>query len=132
MKAQIKVGPKLIVEVEGATHTDLFKELAQAQEVFEHEQCGKCKNGDVRFVVREVDKNLYFELHCRNPHCRARLPFGQAKEPNKGQLYPKRKFGSLGKNEQKQRASEKDYAEKHYGYLADNGWHKWEKDAEPE
>jgi len=131
MKAQLKVGPKLIIEVDGQTDTDLFAGLARAQEVFEHEKCGKCNSTDLRFVVREVDGNKYYELHCRNLQCRARLAFGQAKEP-KGELYPKRKFTSLGKNEQKQRVKEKEYADKHFGYLEHNGWHKWEGDPEKE
>lgn len=125
MKAQLKVRPTLIVEVEGETETDLFEGISSAQEVFEHEKCGHCQNSDLRFVVRQdKEENKYYELHCRNIACRARLPFGQNKKP-KGSLYPKRKFESLGPAEQEQRKVEKEYADKHYGYLDHSGWYKY-------
>jgi hypothetical protein len=128
MKAQIKVRPNLIVEAEGETEADLFENISSAQEVFEHEKCGLCGQSDLRFVVRtDSDENKYYELHCKDIKCRAKLPFGQAKKP-KGKLYPKRKFDSLGPSEQQQRMSEKAYADAHYGYLDHNGWYKYTKE----
>jgi hypothetical protein len=127
MKAQLKVRPNLIVEVEGETEADLFENISSSQEVFEHEKCGYCSNTDLRFVVRQDDEeNKYYELHCRDAKCRARLPFGQMKKP-KGSLYPKRKFDSLSPSEKEQRQSEKTHADSHYGYLDHNGWYKYKK-----
>jgi hypothetical protein len=79
---------RLSVEVEGDKQKDVFGQLARFQEVFEHTTCGKCKKGDVRFVVRIVDDNDFYELHCAS--CRARLAFGQHKGKD-GTLFPKRK-----------------------------------------
>jgi len=125
MKAQLKVRTNLIIEAEGETEADLFENISSAQEVFEHEKCGHCGGVDLRFVVRQDDEeNKYYELHCRDTRCRARLPFGQAKKP-KGKLYPKRKFESLGPAEKEQRKAEKEYTDKHFGYLANNGWYKY-------
>lgn len=128
MKAKLKVNSKLIIEVDAETQTDLFQGLSSAQEVFEHEKCGFCSNPNLKFVVRQDDEeNKYYELHCSDVKCRARLPFGQAKKP-KGNLYPKRRFESLSEGEQEKRKAEKDYADKHYGYLDHSGWFKYVKE----
>lgn len=136
MKAQIKTGSKLIIEVEEDSETELFEAISSASETFTHEECGCCKNTTLRYVVREVGGNKYYELHCTDYKCRARLPFGVAKK-NKGKLYPKRRWDSLsnGKEEDEtklagerlKRASEKAYADAHGGYLANNGWYKYVK-----
>jgi hypothetical protein len=81
---------RLNVEVEGEKQKDVFMELARFQEVFEHSKCGKCGSDDVRFVVRSVDDNEFYEIHCQN--CRARLAFGQHKG-KEGTLFPRRKDG---------------------------------------
>lgn len=129
MKAKLKVNSNLIIEVEQETEADLFEAISSAQEVFEHEKCGYCSNPSLRLAVRQDDEeNKYYELHCKDVKCRARLPFGQAKKP-KGKLYPKRKFDSLGPAEKEQRANEKKYAEEHYGYLDHNGWYKYVKES---
>ena len=87
MKVRYTSG-RLSVEVEGDKQKDVFAELAKFQEVFEHNKCGKCGGTDVRFVVRTVDDNDFFELHCQE--CRARLAFGQHKG-KEGTLFPRRK-----------------------------------------
>ena len=132
MKVKLKVSPVMIVEVEGDTQAEVFKELAAAQELFQHEKCGCCQSNNIRFVVRQDDEDHdYFELHCLEINCRARLPFGQAGKP-KGSLYPKRRFASLSDkgspSEQEKRIGEKDYAEKHGGFLPNNGWYKYKKE----
>lgn len=138
MKAQIKTKPNLIVEVEGDTQTELFEAIAMGEEVFSHAECGYCKNTNISFVVREdKEGNNYYELHCKDIRCRARLPFGVAKTP-KGSMYPKRRWDTLsnGKTEDKtklagerlKRANEKEYADKHGGYLEHNGWYKYKPD----
>ncbi len=138
MKAQIKAGAKLIVEVEGDSETELFENIASAEETFTHEECGHCKGTKLRYAVREDDeRNKYYELHCQNLQCRARLPFGVGKK-KKGSLYPKRRWDSLSNGkleddtklggERLKRSDEKEYAEKHGGYLPFNGWYKYKKE----
>jgi hypothetical protein len=128
MKAQIKAKANLIVEVEGDTQTELFEALARGEEVFSHAECGYCKNTNISFVVREDQEgNNYYELHCKDLRCRARLPFGVAKSP-KGSMYPKRRFDSLSPTEKIKRADEEGYAKAHGGYLNYNGWYKYKPD----
>ena len=87
MKVQYTKG-SLSIEIEGERQKDVFGELARFQEVFEHNQCGKCQSEDVRFVVRVVDDNDFYEIHCQG--CRARFQFGQHKS-KAGTLFPRRK-----------------------------------------
>ncbi len=87
MKAIFQSG-RLSIEVEGEKQKDVFRELSQAQEVFQHEACGKCKGTELRFVVRNVEDNDFYEIHCLK--CRARLSFGQHKG-KEGTLFPRRK-----------------------------------------
>jgi len=81
---------RLTVEVEGEKQKDVFSELAKFQEVFEHSVCGKCGSTDTRFVVRNVQDNDFYEIHCQSSKCRARLAFGQHKGKD-GTLFPRRK-----------------------------------------
>jgi hypothetical protein len=61
--------------------------LAAAQEVFESEsECGCCHAKELRFRVRVVDENEFYELACS---CGARFEFGQHKKG--GSLFPKRR-----------------------------------------
>jgi hypothetical protein len=92
------------LEAVGDTHKDLFEQLASLQEVFENTVCGICHIDNVRFIVRTVEDNNFYEMHCQNINCRARLAFGQHKKG--GSLFPKRK------DDTGQR-------------LANNGWTKW-------
>jgi ribosomal protein L40E len=69
--------------------------------VFEETKCGKCGSENLRFVVRTVDENEYFELRCMD--CGAKLAFGSMKKG--GGLFPKRKDGD--------------------NWLPDGGWLKW-------
>lgn len=93
---------RIAVEVEGESQKDLFLELARFQEVFEETTCGKCGSENLRFVVRTVDDNQYYELRCLD--CGARLAFGVHKKG--GGLFPKRR----GENNE---------------WLPDRGWVKW-------
>jgi cytochrome c5 len=91
------------LEVEANSPKDAFKKVAEFQEVFEGETCGACQSDDVRFQVRGVEGNDYYELKCNA--CFAKLAFGQHKVG--GTLFPKRKLadGSYDKE--------------------NKGWHKW-------
>ena len=92
---------RISVEIEGDSQRDIFAEIARFQEVFEETKCGKCGSENLKFVVRTVDENEYFELRCMD--CGAKLAFGSMKKG--GGLFPKRKDGD--------------------NWLPDNGWQKW-------
>jgi len=106
MKIQIQVSPTITAQVEGNTQVEVFEELARLQEIFGQSRCGKCKSQHLKFVVREVDDNKYYELQCID--CRAALSFGQHKKG--GSLFPKRK------------AENEDGTTK---WLPNDGWTKW-------
>jgi ribosomal protein L40E len=93
---------RLKVELEGDSQKDLFEAISKFQEVFDETSCGKCQSENLRFVVRNVEDNLYYELRCLD--CGARLSFGVHKKG--GGLFPKRKDND-GK------------------WLPDGGWLKW-------
>lgn len=105
MKLRYKVGEKLEFELEGAGQKEIFKELAAIQEIFGEEACGVCGSKNIKFIVRNIENNDYFELRCSD--CSAILAFGQHKKG--GTLFPKRKDD-----------------EGHY--LPSKGWHKWVKE----
>ena len=77
MKVKYRVGDKLEFELEGSGQKEIFKELAIIQEIFAEEKCGLCGKNNLRFVVRTVDSNDYYELRCND--CGAVLAFGQHK-----------------------------------------------------
>lgn len=106
MKALYNVNGKLQFEVEGSGQKELFKELATIQEIFGEEKCGSCNKDSIRFVVRNVEDNDYYELRCHD--CGAVLSFGQHKKG--GTLFPKRK-------------------DDQGNYLPHKGWHKWTKES---
>ena len=90
MKVRYSVDSKsrIVFELDGATCKDIFREVAEIQEIFEADRnCGLCGEPDIRYRVRAVDDNEFFELVCGN--CQATLPIGQKKD-GKG-LFPKRK-----------------------------------------
>ncbi len=76
------------VEIEGENQKAIFAGISTFQEVFEQTTCGKCKGENLRFVVRNVDDNDFYELHCQS--CHAKLAFGQHKSKD-GTLFPRRK-----------------------------------------
>ena len=95
---------RIKAEFDGESPKELFTEINKFQEVFEEDTCGKCGGQDVKYIVRTVDDNQYYELRCGSIKCAARLSFGVNKKG--GGLFPKRKDGD-GK------------------WLPDNGWVKW-------
>lgn len=108
MKCKLNVG-NIEFEIEGSGEKELFKEIGKVQETFGNKACGACKGTDLRYVVRAVDDNEYYEIHCQNIACRAKLAYGQHKKG--GTLFPKRK----------------DSDDK---YLPNGGWVKWEGNKE--
>lgn len=105
MKILYKVNDKLTFELEGEGQKEIFKELATIQEIFSEEKCGLCGSSNIRFVVRNVDGNDYYELRCID--CGAVLAFGQHKKG--GTLFPKRKDDDGN-------------------YMPNKGWHKFVKE----
>jgi len=104
MKVKFKPSSKIEFELEGSGQKEVFKELATVQEIFSEERCGACKKDDIKYVVRNVDDNDYYELRCLS--CGAALSFGQHKKG--GTLFPKRK-------------------DENGNWLENSGWHKWQK-----
>ena len=78
MKVTYKASDKLSFELEGAGQKEIFKELALIQEIFSEEKCGLCGKNNLRFIVRNVEGNDYYELRCND--CGAVLAFGQHKK----------------------------------------------------
>lgn len=112
MKVNKSSNGTVTVQAEGDTVKAVWKQLAILEEVFCEKQCGKCQGNDLRFVVRNVDDNDFYELHCKNPKCRAKLAFGAHKKGES--LFPKRKT--------------EDEETKKEVYLPDNGWQKWDNE----
>jgi hypothetical protein len=107
MKVIYTANDKLQFELEASGQKEIFKELALIQEIFSEAKCGICSSTNIKFVVRNVDGNDYYELRCMD--CGAILAFGQHKKG--GTLFPKRKDDSGN-------------------YLPHHGWHKWSKEKE--
>tara|TARA_S200002703_G_scaffold20667_5_gene17031 strand:- start:18403 stop:18735 length:333 start_codon:yes stop_codon:yes gene_type:complete len=105
MKVLFKPSDKLTFEIEGAGQKEIFKGLAMVQEVFSEAKCGVCGSENIKFVVRTVEGNDYYELRCMD--CGAALSFGQHKKGDT--LFPKRK-------------------DEKGNWLENGGWHKWNKD----
>jgi len=96
MKVIYKANDKLQFELEGSGQKEIFSE----------EKCGLCGSTSLRFIVRNVEGNDYYELRCND--CGAVLAFGQHKKG--GTLFPKRKDDDGN-------------------YLPNKGWHKWQPNA---
>ena len=109
MEAQYRTRDgRILIKVEAEHQKSLFKGLAAVQEVFEAEaECGCCQSKELKFRVRVVDENEFYELACS---CGARFEFGQHKKG--GSLFPKRR-------------AEDGTA------LPNRGWAKWEAAASP-
>ncbi len=102
IEGEIKVNDKLNLKVKAEGQKELFKNLATVQEIFGENNCGMCGDDKLRYVVRTVDDNDYFEMRCTK--CGAILSYGQHKKG--GTLFPKRK-------------------DEKGNWLKDGGWHKY-------
>jgi regulatory protein YycI of two-component signal transduction system YycFG len=85
---------RMTFELEGVSQTDLFRQIAMVQEVFEDTICSnKDSSSDVvNFVVRHVKDNDFYELQCvdkNKPALRyAKKKFGVHKGKD-GTMFPK-------------------------------------------
>ena len=93
MKATLAT-PTVTFELEAATPKELFKLIAETQEVFGERHCGRCGSEDLRFVCRSVDSHDFYEQVCES--CTAKLVFGQSKQRT-GHIFPVRKLDRDGK-----------------------------------
>jgi len=116
MTVHYKLNDKVTLEVTGEEMTSIFEELARGAEVFQDVLAHKGKGDDRRVgndviprVRTDKEENKYYELHSRK--LGAKKTFGCTKQG--GHLFPKLK-DSEG------------------GYLPDNGWRVWDKDAQKE
>jgi len=105
MQVMFKMNDRITVTLESKDQKELFEELGNLQEIFGHNECGKCKKTDLKYQVREVDGNKFYDLICKS--CGARLAFGSHKKG--GTLFPKRK-DEEGK------------------YYNNGGWLKWNRE----
>lgn len=83
---------RMTVEIEGSKLTDLFEGVARFQEVFEDNTATKGgeTSNDVRYVVREVDGNKYYEKRVNSGPLRGvKKSYGVHKVG--GGLFPKSK-----------------------------------------
>jgi hypothetical protein len=94
---------RLTFELDAGSQKDLFEGIATLQEIFESDStCGMCNSTDLRFRVREVKDNKYYEMRCGK--CNAQLSFGQHKTG--GTLFPKRTTDE--------------------GDMPNRGWYRWQ------
>lgn len=92
MKAHYRTkSNRITFEVEGQSVKDLFRGIAEIQEVFEaDDQCGHCESKNIQFRLRRNEGNEFYELACED--CNAALSYGQTKKGDT--LFPKRKDAS--------------------------------------
>ena len=123
MKAQIPLANGVIVEVDGTTPQECFKQVAAMQAVFEDTKCGLCDSPNLLYTTRKIDDNEYFELRCKD--CYGKLTFGQGKS---NPLYPKRYVtdakGKAVKDEETGKAIPLGKKK--------NGWVKWNPETQKE
>lgn len=89
MKFRYQTRTKIWVEFDAATCKEAVKQLSDIQNVFEEHKCGACGGSDLRFRHAVNQGFNFYELHCLNPNCRARLKFGQRQDD--GEVFPQRK-----------------------------------------
>ncbi len=64
MKITYKISDKMQCEIEEDGQKEIFKKLSSIQEIFGEAECGLCKCTNLRFAVRSVEGNDYYELKC--------------------------------------------------------------------
>ena len=123
--ARVKASENLWFDVSADTEPELFKQIARVQEVFSVSKCGKCGCKDLKFVVRTAaKKSKWLEVVCQDIGCRAKLVYSTTEDNNF--VYPKIRWDHLSDAQKEQRADEKDYADKHNGFLPNAGSFKFQ------
>jgi len=131
ISAKIKATDDLWFDVSADSEPELFKSIARVQEVFSVKKCGKCGCKEVKFVVRAAKKkSKWLEVCCQDLSCRAKLVYSTTEDGNL--IYPKKTWNMLSEAQQKQRHAEKGYADKHGGFLPNDGWFVYQKGQEDE
>jgi hypothetical protein len=90
LKAHYRVKPELMFELEAKEQKDIFRQVAEIQEVFSEKCCGLCGDTNLKFTVRNVEDNEFYEMRCTKPGCFGKLAYGQNKKG--GTIYPIRKL----------------------------------------
>lgn len=123
MLIRLKINDDLWIEQEADKENDAFKAISRLTEIFKHEECGRCHSRDIKFVCRkDKDENDWLEIQCSSfQNCGAKLVFSTVKGKG-GEIYPKTRWNHLSETQQEQREDEKDYSEKHNGWLPNGGW----------
>lgn len=135
MKAQVKVSPSVVVEVEAPKQKDLFKTMASMFEVFGVKKCGLCGSPDIVPVWRSVTKVEgkkmetfeYPEYHCKDHledgrRCGARLALGTINDDT-GTLFPIRKLVDTPQGQRPPNKDEKKAGKGAFG--PHEGWHRF-------
>lgn len=135
MKAQVKVSPTTIVEVEAAKQKDLFKAIASAVEVLGVKRCAICGSTDITPVWRTVTKVEgkkvesfeYPEYHCQGRledgrRCGARLAMGTINDET-GTLFPIKKLVDTPNGQRPPNKEEKKAGKGSFG--PHDGWHRF-------
>ena len=124
--AVVKASNSLAFEVTADTEPELFKQVARVQEVFSVGKCGRCGCPETKFVVRTAaKKSKWLEVVCLDINCKAKLVYSTTEDNNF--VYPKTRWDHLSDAQKEQRADEQEYAEKHNGFLPNNGFFKYKK-----
>ena len=89
MKLRFQTKSRIWIEFEANDCKDAVRQLSKIQNVFEEHQCGACGCTNLLFKHAENQGYHFYELHCQNADCRAKLNFGQRKEDQ--ELFPRRK-----------------------------------------
>jgi hypothetical protein len=135
MKAQVKVSPSVVVELEAPKQKDLFKVMASAFEVFGVKRCALCGSNDIVPVWRNVTKvegkkmeeYEYPEYHCKavdeeGRRCGARLALGTINDDT-GTLFPIRKLVDTPQGMRPPNKEEKKAGKGSFG--PHDGWHRY-------
>ena len=114
MKATLKVDDRLTVEFDSPDAKTLFRSMADVEDTFEDSCCGACGGANIRYSIRTVEDNDFYEAKCLD--CYSRLSYGHSKDGKR--TYPKR-----NKVDGKGRAIKDEKG--NVQYLPNKGWGKY-------
>jgi hypothetical protein len=114
MKLTYTPSKQLSFDIEGSNVKEFWAALSTLSETFGEEKCGQCGKADLRYVVRNVEGNNFYELACKG--CGHKLSFGQSKDQKT--VYPRRKYHKQHPDVKAKKAKEGDW-------LPFKGWEKF-------